>query len=915
MEDDAPRVCDLVAGFEKRGSGCSAPSESSRKVRMAPSVDATAAVLRNVSDVSDVSDVTEISSATVGASPPAGTAFAKADVRDGNATDVAKIRAATDALDPDAEDDLGGPAALRKNLGGMFDRAVAPVAIVTNTTSEEASTVYFKVYLRVRPHISPTVELVNNGLSNRVRTFPPKESAAAKNAMNIDGHATGGGGTGRSSVQVKEYGFTKVLGPDVGQREVYAATAHGLVEGLFEKSTGNSRGPKKSALLFAYGITNAGKTHTIMGGDDDPGIMPRTLAHIFRKLEADGGATRTEMSLHLSYLEIHNEQIFDLLAATPPKGRRSALKLVDMNGHIRVRGLTTHKVERVDQGLELIAQAQTQMQKSSTNLNSGSSRSHSVCQLELSSPRDDKDDAPIIMWIVDLAGSERAKRTGVMAMSAQQREASKINTSLMNLMKCLKQIVSNQSQKGQGVVSYRESKLTYLFMNHLSGSTSGRTVMIVNVNPSPPDYDETQHVLSYATDARNVKISANEYRKRTASRMGATHGSDGRSLRSVSVSSSSEQSGGANNSRPAKVPRIRSKRESDDELSKGSRGSRAATLRPRPPRHEEQREQQEQREQREPGKVGRFLRSAAKRSPPRALSRGKRGMKTKNALANENYEKENAKLRQENETLKEQLSGIEEKIRLEVGEEMQEQIAQIHGQYDEANQEKNAMHMPTPARSARKIKSDFLETRLRELQDQVEECEEEMVRMKECHEQILREKEEELEEKNVILRRLEEENRSIGSASNNNLLEGGTVYEGTDTSSALYRNNSGEIDNFEEGGSVNTTNSDEEDSPGGVGREFDEEAFLPSDENKDASFGTNDNEKEKQLEEETQNNETVLVPQEHLPRRLPRGRCSEVACIPAKSPDRSPLKELKINESSKSTCKKKKIQFFKINNN
>jgi len=153
----------------------------------------------------------------------------------------------------------------------------------------------------------------------------------------------------------------------------------------------------------------------------------------------------------------------------------------------------------------------------------------------------------------------------------------------MNFMKCLKQIVSNQRQKEQGVVSYKYLKLAYLFMNHLSGSISGRTFMIVNIIPSPPDYDEMQHDLSYATDARNVKISGNEYRKRTDSCMCATHGSDGQSIRSVSVSSSSEQSSGANNLRPAKVPRTRSNQESNDKIRKVSMGSRVATLRPRPP--------------------------------------------------------------------------------------------------------------------------------------------------------------------------------------------------------------------------------------------------------------------------------------------------------------------------------------------
>ena len=87
----------------------------------------------------------------------------------------------------------------------------------------------------------------------------------------------------------------------------------------------------------------------------------------------------------------------------------------------------------------------------------------------------------------------------------------------MKLWRCLKQLRANQVAKsaalaaGQPVpkapiVPYRESKLTHLFMNHLSGSSAGKTVMIVNVNPQPADYDETQHVLNSAAITMTVKI-------------------------------------------------------------------------------------------------------------------------------------------------------------------------------------------------------------------------------------------------------------------------------------------------------------------------------------------------------------------------------------------------------------------------
>jgi hypothetical protein len=130
----------------------------------------------------------------------------------------------------------------------------------------------------------------------------------------------------------------------------------------------------QSALLFAYGITNAGKSHTIMGSDKEPGIVPRTMKDIFSKMNP-------KLELHMSYLEIYNEQVYDLLATSPApskKGRvaprRQGLKLQDNKGTIEVRGLSKHKVRDTDEGLKLAATAKKNRQVTGTNLNGVSSR-------------------------------------------------------------------------------------------------------------------------------------------------------------------------------------------------------------------------------------------------------------------------------------------------------------------------------------------------------------------------------------------------------------------------------------------------------------------------------------------------------------------------------------------------------------
>ena len=173
------------------------------------------------------------------------------------------------------------------------------------------------------------------------------------------------------------------------------------------------------------------------------------------------------------------------------------------------------------QGIKLANIAKAKRHTSSNNINNDSSRSHCVCQLELtvipkraSMTTNEKKMRSTNLWIVDLAGIERSKRTGSVYRSARQKEAAIINASLMNLMRCLQQMSDNQLSEANGVIPFRESKLTHLFMNHLVGTSASQTSMIVNINPAAADYDETQHVLSYATVARTVKISTQDYLKK-----------------------------------------------------------------------------------------------------------------------------------------------------------------------------------------------------------------------------------------------------------------------------------------------------------------------------------------------------------------------------------------------------------------
>ena len=487
----------------------------------------------------------------------------------------------------------------------------------TVSSGQAADDKRLSVFLRVRPPVGAagkqgdegainTIEVMSikssTSLPSTIRTYPPLHSNAAKVVRVGSRHATSDSslkkalsskslvaanddgssdsGTDYAEVRgVKEYSYSGVFGPNATQCEVYDNVAAPLVEGLFpQKNSGDALG--ESALLFTLGVTNAGKTHTVMGtgfekrkgvdkkkaqtNDITPehewGIIPRSLHHILSRVKNSNEAdpTAPQLQMYMSYLEIYNEQIYDLL---PDKSNEvaprrfcdgpAALKLRESRrGRIFVRGLARRPVNNVRQGLELAQEAKNNRHTASNNINANSSRSHSICQFEIAhvqhcgttQPDADvdsecaTDDESVcsrssngsmknskhkstIIWIVDLAGSERSKKTGVMSHTRHQKEAALINASLMNLMRCLREMLNHQPKKRGvaskgGVVPFRESKLTHMFMNHLTGPAASRTCMIVNVNPAADDYDETQHVLSYAATARNVKISAVDYNRK-----------------------------------------------------------------------------------------------------------------------------------------------------------------------------------------------------------------------------------------------------------------------------------------------------------------------------------------------------------------------------------------------------------------
>jgi len=275
-----------------------------------------------------------------------------------------------------------------------------------------------------------------------------------------------------------------VFGPNCTQGDVFLQAAHPL----FERFVAGD-----SSVLLAYGMTNAGKTHTIQGTKENPGIMPLLVQEVLQHMA--GG---DDWDLNISMLEIYQEKIFDLLSE---KKKKEKLSIRDGNGRVEVMGLSQHPIASADQAIDLMDAAMARRSNSKTHLNNGSSRSHAVYSLTLSryiGGREIKSE----FQVVDLAGAERGKRT--QGTTSQQREANNINMSLMQLWRCL-QAMGRRGHTASDIVPFRESKLTHLLMPLLGRVGLVGVSMVTCVNPQNDDYDETVSILGNASIACKIQ--------------------------------------------------------------------------------------------------------------------------------------------------------------------------------------------------------------------------------------------------------------------------------------------------------------------------------------------------------------------------------------------------------------------------
>nr|GMD44776.1 kinesin-like protein KIN-7O isoform X1 [Ipomoea batatas] len=292
-----------------------------------------------------------------------------------------------------------------------------------------------------------------------------------------------------------KFDFDKIFGEECKTVDVYNARTKDIVSAAVQGFNGT---------VFAYGQTSSGKTHTMRGSSSEPGVIPLAVHDLFNFIQE---AVDREFLLRMSYMEIYNEEINDLLA--PEHWRLQIHESIERG--IFVAGLREEIVASPEQVLELMEFGEFHRHTGETNMNLHSSRSHTIFRMIIESrqkaehtPADNSCDAVRVsaLNLVDLAGSERAAKTG--AEGVRLKEGSHINKSLMTLGTVIKKLSEGAESQG-GHVPYRDSKLTRILQPALGGNAN--TAIICNITLAQIHADETKSSLQFASRALRVTNS------------------------------------------------------------------------------------------------------------------------------------------------------------------------------------------------------------------------------------------------------------------------------------------------------------------------------------------------------------------------------------------------------------------------
>ncbi|CAO2832711.1 unnamed protein product [Amaranthus hypochondriacus] len=295
----------------------------------------------------------------------------------------------------------------------------------------------------------------------------------------------------KSAGSKKEFEFDKVFSQSSTQEDVFVE-----VEPILRSALDGH-----NVCIFAYGQTGTGKTFTMEGANDQPGIVPRALKELFQQasLHSTGSVT-----FSMSMLEVYMGNLKDLLAPKParrayePVLRCNLNVQVDPKGMVEIEGLTEVPIVDFSKANWWYSKGRRARATSSTNVNNVSSRSHCLTRITIAHHGDTPESQTRIskLWMVDLGGSERLLKTGATGLTLDEGRA--INLSLSALGDVIASL-----RRRRNHVPYRNSKLTQILRDSLGNDS--KVLMIVHISPVEEDLGETICSMSFAKRARGIE--------------------------------------------------------------------------------------------------------------------------------------------------------------------------------------------------------------------------------------------------------------------------------------------------------------------------------------------------------------------------------------------------------------------------
>ncbi|XP_042223661.1 kinesin-like protein KIF18A isoform X2 [Homarus americanus] len=360
-------------------------------------------------------------------------------------------------------------------------------ALIRRLSSEvqfgAASKANLKVVVRVRPQNQREQEnnarCVVNIIDDHMLVFDPKEE---DDGFFFRGVRQRTRDLNKRQNKEQKFVFEKIFNEESTNEYIYESTTKDLINTVLSGY---------NCSVFAYGATGAGKTFTMLGKVDAPGITFLTLMELYRRIEEIKEEKTCEV--RISYIEVYNEMVRDLLQPGKP------LNVQENGQQVLIPGLSLHKPDNPQELMQLLARGNQNRTQHPTDANAESSRSHAVFQVFVRQhDRIANVKAIAKLSMIDLAGSERGASTGF--KGARFREGASINKSLLALGNCI-----NALADGQRHIPYRDSKLTRLLKDSLGGNC--RSVMIAAVSSASTTFEDTFNTLRYANRAKTIKTT------------------------------------------------------------------------------------------------------------------------------------------------------------------------------------------------------------------------------------------------------------------------------------------------------------------------------------------------------------------------------------------------------------------------